>query len=275
MIGDVGGHLDELTHELAELGVPAPGAPLPPHLTVIQVGDLIHRGPDSAGVVRLVDGYLREQPRQWVQLAGNHEAQYLRAPAFDWPERLDDASAGLLRRWWSSGSMRVAATIETEDEEFLVTHAGLTQGFWREVLGSPPTAAETAAALNRLVRLEDNRLFRPGQMLTGHPQGDPTAGPLWAAAGTELVPSWLGVALPFSQVHGHTSVYDWERARFRTSPEVEARTDLDTASRHATVTLDGGRIVGVDAGHGLVAKGPWRAWTSPQELPGVGGAGME
>ena len=104
VIGDVGGHLDELRRELRRLGADRSTGSLPNDLVVIQVGDLVHRGPDSAGVIALVDRYLHTQPGQWIQIVGNHEAQYLADPTFAWPERLDDESGRVLRGWWSDGS---------------------------------------------------------------------------------------------------------------------------------------------------------------------------
>ena len=41
---------------------------------------------------------LDDQPRQWVQLAGNHEAQYLTPPKFHWPERLPEDDLETLTR---------------------------------------------------------------------------------------------------------------------------------------------------------------------------------
>ena len=141
VVGDVGGHRRELRAELLRLGADPHTGRLPADLTVVQVGDLVHRGPDSEGVIGLVDGYLRHQPDQWVQLVGNHEAQYLRDPAFAWRQRLDAATADILRRWWADGRMRVAAAItghgRGDGDDILVTHAGLTAAFWREDLGAP------------------------------------------------------------------------------------------------------------------------------------------
>lgn len=78
---------------------------------MVQVGDLVHRGPDSNGVIRLVDGYLRNQPDHWIQLIGNHETVYLRSPAFAWPDRLRLRSARQLRRWWREGRAVVAVAL--------------------------------------------------------------------------------------------------------------------------------------------------------------------
>ena len=82
VVGDIGGHVDELHRELGRLGADPQTGRLPDDLTVVQVGDLVHRGPDSERVIALVDRYLREQPGQWVQLLGNHEAHYV--PAESW-----------------------------------------------------------------------------------------------------------------------------------------------------------------------------------------------
>ena len=260
VIGDVAGHADELREELVRLGADPGTGRLPPGLVVVQVGDLVHRGPDSPGVVALVDRYLREQPEQWVQLAGNHEAQYLREPVFSWPERLAEESAETLRRWWASGQMTPATAVRTaEGEDVLITHAGLTTGYWQQVLDRVPDAGTAARALNSLVGTHDDVLFAAGEML-GSARPSPLAGPMWAAASSELLPGWLGVLMPFSQVHGHTSMTDWASGRLRVRADLARRTTLDHEAKHETTTLYGGRIVGVDPGHGSQPRRPWRAW---------------
>jgi hypothetical protein len=262
VIGDVAGHLDELHSELRRLGAHPDSGRLPDDLTVIQVGDLVHRGPDSDGVIALVDHYLTDQPGQWVQLVGNHEAQYLREPAFHWPERLAPDSVETLCSWWAHGQLQVAVAVRTPAEDFLVTHAGLTAGYWDDILGGLADVTQVAAALNSFIGTHEAVLFHAGQMLGGGNE-DRTAGPVWAGAATELVPSWLGTELPFSQVHGHSSVYDWEGQFFRATEEVIRRTVVDRTAKHAVVSLAGGRIIGVDPGHGRRPQRPWRAWELP------------
>ena len=259
VIGDVGGHLQELTTELRRLGGDPVAARLPADLTVIQVGDLVHRGPDSAGVIALVDRFLTNQPGQWLQLVGNHEAQYLRRPSFDWPEHIGGDAVEVLRRWWAIGQMQAATAVHAAGESFLVTHAGLTQGFWRRTLGAPATVTEAAAAINSLIGTREDVLFRAGQMLSGR-AAERAAGPVWAATAAELVPGWLGTTLPFSQVHGHASVFDWQHRQYRASEEIARLTSVDEDAKHETVHLDGGRIIGVDPGHGERPRLPWRAW---------------
>lgn len=261
VIGDVGGHAGELRAELARLGVPDEGrGPIPDDLVVVQVGDLVHRGPDSEEVVRQVDGYLRQQPGRWVQLIGNHEAQYVRPATFQWSPVLDPSASDRVQAWWREGLMVPAVALRAGAEEYVVTHAGLTEGFWRTVLGAPRTAADTVASLAGLVAADDPVLFRAGCMLQGRGP-DPLAGPLWAAAAGELVPSWAAVPLPVSQVHGHSSAYDWTGGAWQLAPELAARATRDEAARHVTVTLAGGRIVGVDPDHGSTPAGPWRSWS--------------
>ena len=258
VIGDLAGHRDELATELARLGADARGV-LPADLVVVQLGDLVHRGPDSDGVIALVDRYLDEQPGQWVQLAGNHEAQYLREPVFDWPERIGERAQDTIRAWWAGGTMRAAAAIHTTDEDFVVTHAGLTEGFWRRALDRPARASDAARALNSFIGTHEDVLFSAGQMLGGG-QPDFTAGPLWAAAGTELVTSWGSGPLPFSQVHGHASVVDWQRRRLRCDDSLARRLTIDEDAAHASIAFDRARIVGVDPGHGRRPHRPWRAF---------------
>ena len=259
VIGDVAGHLDELRGELERLGASGPELRLPDDLTVVQVGDLVHRGPDSDGVVALVDHYLTSQPDQWVQLVGNHEAQYLRTPAFDWSEQLATATTDALRRWWADGQLQAAVAITTQQERFLVTHAGLTAGFWRVVLDCLVDPTRAAAALNSFIGTHEDVLFAAGRML-GRRRPAALAGPVWAAAGTELLPSWLDSTLPFSQLHGHTGAFDWRREEFLTSVRVAGMTVVDFDAKHETTTMRGGRIIGVDPGHGQQARRPWRAW---------------
>jgi hypothetical protein len=267
VVGDVGGQLRALVDELVRLGADPISHALPDDLIVVQVGDLIHRGPDSEGVIGLVDRYASSQPGQWVQLVGNHEAQYLREPAFAWPATIADAAAEALRRWWASGWLRAAVAVTAGAEDFLVTHAGLTEGFWRLALDSPATSKQAAAALNSFIGTHDDVLFSAGQMLGG---GEPNyvAGPVWAAAGAEVIPSWLhsGRAMPFSQIHGHSSVADWRRRSFSAEREVGELMSVDEERSHATATLPGGRVIGIDPGHGRKPRASWQSLVLTGEI---------
>lgn len=263
VIGDVGGHAEPLRDELTRLGAGTDGA-LPDDLIVVQVGDLIHRGPDSAEVVDIVDGYLGTQPGQWIQLIGNHEAHYLQPPVFAWPESLSRKHIRIIRRWWRSGAAGVATAVETPFESFLITHAGITAEFWASVLGGPATAAEAARRINDLAKEGADTVFRAGVMLHGTTVSD--AGPLWADTTTELLPGWADGRMPFSQIHGHNSVTSWRADEPTVSRQgADALVTVDADAKHETVHLSGGRIIGIDPDHRDTPTRPWRAF----ELTGV------
>ena len=258
VIGDVGGHAGPLRHELARLGARSDGS-LPDDLIVVQVGDLIHRGPDSAEVVDTVDHYLRTQPDQWIQLVGNHEAHYLRPPVFAWSETLDANHVRAIERWWQDGSAGFAAAVDASYESILITHAGITAEFWASVLGGPSSAAEAARRINDLAKADSDEVFRAGVMLHGTTASG--VGPLWADTTTELLPGWADRQMPFSQIHGHNSITAWrddDGAVPRSS--VEALVTIDVDAKHETVYLAGGRLIGIDPDHRDTPTPSWRAF---------------
>lgn len=261
VLGDVGGHLAALRAELTRLGVPDGGdGPIPADLTVVQVGDLVHRGPESDAVVALVDRHLSATPRRWLQVVGNHEAFYLRRRQFSWHTPIARQAARTLRRWWRGRLMVPAVAIESGGESFLITHAGVTRNFWVEVLGSPASAATAAQRLNALARTRPRALFRPGAAMMWR-RPTPLAGPIWALATAELLPSWLDHPLPFSQVYGHSSLVDWRTGELRVADLVgDEQVRLDQRAKHVSVTLPGGRLVGVDPGDESLAVDAWHAF---------------
>ncbi|MDR7273688.1 metallophosphoesterase [Catenuloplanes atrovinosus] len=236
IVGDVGGCADRLAAVLPALAED-------PEITVIQAGDLVDRGPDSPGVLKLVAERLREAPGRWIQLIGNHEAPYAGIGEPFWPEPLDEADAARLRDWWLRDRMRVAAAVRTaQGEELLVTHAGLTVRAWRE-LGEPVTAGTTAELLNT----------RPEALLAD------LGGPLWAEAGTDLYHGWLTETVfpPFGQVHGHDSIVDFGTRRWRCGDRLRHRTTVDWAARHTTTVIKRMPFIGVDPRHGRDGAPEW------------------
>ncbi|PZG23811.1 metallophosphoesterase [Micromonospora craterilacus] len=234
IIGDVGGCVDQLSQAVMP-------ALEDPDAVVIQVGDLIDRGPDSAGVLAFVRHRL-EDSRRWIQLIGNHESQYLGAEKF-WPQRLSGEDAALLKNWWLRDRLRAAAAMRTgEGEEFLITHAGLTVDAWRK-LGEPVTAATTADLLNT----------RPEDILW-HERG-----PLWAEAGPDLYDSWLHSAEPppFGQVHGHSTIVDFRRRAWRCGERIRQRAAVDWDARHTFTRISMSRFIGVDPQHGRDGAPQW------------------
>jgi Calcineurin-like phosphoesterase len=259
VIGDVAGHADQLRQALESLGV---DRTIPPDLVVIQVGDLVDRGPSTAEVLATVGHHLKTQPAQWIQLVGNHDSQYVGGPQF-WREEIAPESAALLREWWEARLMNVAAAVHTDaGDEFLVTHAGLTVGGWRD-LGEPMTAAGAAMLLND--RPAD-LLLRGGELAI-----DRGAGPLWAEAGWELHEPWMefhnqGGFVPFGQIHGHSSAFDYETHSWRAPEKVRLRASVDESSRHVVVRIGGRQFIGVDPKHNRVPAPRWRPYLLEGEV---------
>ncbi|WP_410664091.1 metallophosphoesterase family protein [Amycolatopsis sp. lyj-84] len=247
IIGDVGGHPDQLRRALAWLG--ASEGELPLDLTVIQVGDLVDRGPDSAGVLDIVATLLDK--RRWIQLAGNHETQYLPGRAVFWREPLEEGDAARLRQWWADGRLRVAEAVRTaEGDELLVTHAGLTLACWQR-LGEPMSATEAAELLNERPEL----IWEIGE----HGR-DGSAGPLWAESGAALHEPWMGYrgVVPFGQIHGHSTVVRFADRTWRCSGRVRQRTAVDWYARHVHVRVGGRVFTGIDPGHGRTGAADWQ-----------------
>jgi calcineurin-like phosphoesterase family protein len=261
VIGDVGGHPHQLRRALSFVGAYGEDLALPADVIVVQVGDLVDRGPDSRAVLHLVRAYLDRQPGQWVQLVGNHESQYLPGCTPFWADPLDDGDVRLLTSWWELGTMHVATAVRTaEADDLLITHAGLTVDSWRE-LGEPMTATEAARRLND----------RPEPLLwRGGGVRERSAGPLWADAGWELCGPWLehysrGGFVPFGQIHGHSAIVRYADQSWRCPGRVRHRATVDWAARHVRVRIGGRVFIGTDPKHGRHGAADWQ----PLVLPGA------
>jgi hypothetical protein len=253
VIGDVGGHFDRLRSLLEGVGAkvdPGETPELPADTHVIQVGDLIDRGPESAACVALADRFLRDGS-QWTQMFGNHEGNRLGARVF-WDEPLDAEAEATIRGWWDAGMGRLAVGLRTEElGDVLVTHGGLVRPLW-SMLGEPDCAG-AARALNALVGENADLGFSSGALLSG---GVP--GPAWADAARELYASWEPVEVaPFGQIHGHSPVLDWPSGKpLRQVPRsMRKRIQADMERQHSRIDLGGRPFVCVDPGLGTDPTG--------------------
>lgn len=191
-IGDVHGCLDQLRalHQaVAEDMAARPFA----FGTLVHLGDYVDRGPDSAGVVRLLlEGPMPAGITDVVNLAGNHEAMMLAA--------LDDRSPAVVQHWLVNGG---GATLDS----FGLT--GADPAAWAERLPAGQLAFLRGLALTH--RRGDyffvHAGVRPGVPLTAQARDDL----LW------IREPFLSSTASFEAVvvHGHTPVPSPELRRNR------------------------------------------------------------
>ena len=92
LIGDVHGRADLLDMMLALIAAEPQGA----EARLVFVGDMIDRGPDSAGVLRRIHALCQADPERVTCLMGNHERMMLDFLA---------APAGRAKRWLNAGGV--------------------------------------------------------------------------------------------------------------------------------------------------------------------------
>lgn len=216
IIGDVSGHAAVLAEALESIEVDVATSRLPQDLTVIQVGDLVHKGPAGNEAVALADRMMRANPASWLQLLGNHDLCYVGGPpAPRWSGRGDvsDATIDVLRDWWHNRRCLLAVGLESVGMgHVLVSHAGLTRGCWED-LGRPSNVASAATAMNAEVGRPGSVAMRAGRLLGGPP--DHHAGPCWAEVSQEVYEPWIEAGdIPFNQVHGHAAPWNFQTAAF-------------------------------------------------------------
>jgi protein phosphatase len=137
VVGDVHGCLNEL-HQLLERLDYAPDGSHPVGRRLVFVGDLVDRGPDSVGVLRLVLRMVQEG--RAFAVPGNHDHKFgrwlrghdvdmrggLSGTAKQW-ERLPDSEQRELERAFSVGLGKAPTYLWLDGGSLLVSHAGLEE----------------------------------------------------------------------------------------------------------------------------------------------------
>jgi len=252
VIGDIGGHAAVLEEVLRRVGANPDTGELPDGLGVIQVGDLVRlsarAGRESDRCVEIADRFICHSGSRWLQLIGNHEVACLggpRMPAWKRPEAaLSGRTIETLERWWKERSMVLAGVVEASGQAALVTHAGLTSGFL-ESLGTHDLIS-TAQQLNLLAGEDFAKWMRPGVLVSG--EADLAADCIWADSGRELYPSWEIPKLPFSQVHGHSQLFIWEKNAWSGAAPSWAKKacEVHVDERQVRFERDGKFLLGID-----------------------------
>lgn len=280
LLGDLSGHLKPLLTTLAELGVEVDDRDVPRRvswpddLVVVQVGDLVHKGPVSELVVAVVDALFRRTGR-WVQLLGNHEAQYVPGGTAFWVPPIDARVGERLAAWWDDGFLRPAVAVDDDRVgPVLVSHGGLTVTSWR-ALGEPGHVGAATALADPANHAR--HVFQPGAMAAR----DADPGVAWTEPKRELRSPWLvhaqvGGEVPFTQVHGHAQpLLPPSRGR-RVPPELRASTGVDDLG-HVITRVGDRRIIGIDPGAsgGRAARPRALVLSGRVHLPAPPGTGVD
>lgn len=264
VIGDIGGHLDVFQECLTAAGVRLDTCKIPKGTIVVQVGDLVHKGPSSEECVLLADKLMQTNPESYIQLWGNHEGHYLGGPSVTGRVGVTEVSTrtqDILARWWDEKSVRLAVAVEGKrGKDALITHGGLAAGLWED-LGSPSTVQDAAQAVNSL--LDDPAIaFRPGCLLTG--AVDFSVGVTYARTGAELAHSWVVRGeMPFNQIHGHEGTWLWTTQDWHSDVPLDVRkvTGVYDSGRFSIVKIGDKELVSVDWVLGVVAtQRTWMPW---------------
>lgn len=241
IIGDASGHAEVLVDALTEVGIDPWSLRMPSDLVVIQVGDLVHKGPSGNQAVELADRMMRAHPSRWLQLIGNHDLAYVGGPAVPrWSDRRDvhPSTVRTLLDWWHRRRCLLAVGLETaEYGPVLVSHAGLTRGCWMDI-GSPDLVADAATRLNIEVGQANSLAMRAGRLLGG--PANVHAGPCWAEVSQEVYLPWIASEdLPFNQIHGHAAPWNFGTESFWTDTpaSVKSRCTVDPNLRRVQTDL--------------------------------------
>ena len=251
VIGDIGGHRRALEDALALARMNARTLELPLDTYVVQLGDLIDRGPYSYDCVVLAREVSIANPKRYIQLVGNHEANWLSLDNHFGTDS-DAGAVGQILSWAGAGGLYLAAYVETP-EPWLLTHAGLTRGLW-EVLSSPNDVASCARFINDA--WDDTLLYdfvaRAGMLLSERQSQH--AGVFWADAARELIASWDTHPMPFNQAHGHSVPWDYLRHNWLVPARESLSRSVDEDKRHVTTKIGSMRILSIDPCLGVHGK---------------------
>lgn len=231
LFGDIGGHKELFEQSLIDLGCNVEAGIIPDDITIVQVGDLVDRGPDSNGVVDLVNKFIASD--RWIQLVGNHEQRMLIGPNFDTPRSLsepDEEHWAIIQTWRERGWLHLACGIEAEDgEQYFITHAGLSMQFWAINYDREEELSSLVELVNRHWDISTDEGWYFG-VDTRRPQ---YPGVTWANCRRDLLPSWFEGNLPWNQVHGHSTLLPWGNMRDFVRPDNFEHVTYDLHARHS------------------------------------------
>lgn len=258
VFGDVGGHSAPFIAGLRRLGVridlDTGEYSIPASLTVVQAGDIIHKGPDSDLLVTLADGMMQQNndnPARgnWVQLIGNHESNYIPGARVFWPESCNKESIKTIRRWWKNNEAKLHFLIpQNSGKPFMVTHAGVSSFLYKSTQRKNKGIDAFETYLNSLQPGRMMEASFAGAMLYGKISA--YAGVFWAHSTHEVYSTWRDSESPFHQIHGHCPPFSWMFNGFYPNihPVYQKEILLDKIHRHSLWQMNNSDFYCLDPG---------------------------
>jgi hypothetical protein len=209
IFGDSSGHLSPLLNSLKSIGFNFQTLKLPSNIRVIHVGDLVNKGDDSNLLVAIINKIMATN-RNWIQLLGNHELQYIKGGTQFWDTQLNNKSIETVNSWWENKYAQLSygliferkTIINHQKYDFshplLLTHSGITYDLW-EQLGSVQDIRLLVDSLNNLSIKQASQI-----------DGMNTA---WTTI-QKLYSSWEDRSIGINQINGHNTPYDWINMNF-------------------------------------------------------------
>ena len=198
VVGDVHGCLEELKALLDPLALGVEDR-------LVFVGDLIDKGPDSAGVVRYVRELAQRVPTTVV--LGNHEEKHLRFVSRGRPEENEVQLEDDLNEWLANVCQLYHKFKGANGVEYVVVHAGFHPAFFEQYGELPPL--NLLPHMSRKVQDRASRFCRirfvnpEGQMVSlGEEKPEDV---YW----TSLYEGWEGIALYGHQHYEDVEVSDY------------------------------------------------------------------
>lgn len=271
IFGDTGGHYLQLRRSLENLGFDVDNHLIPEGMSVIHLGDLIHKGPHSELLIEFVDNFITKNPGRWIQILGNHEFQHVGGPWF-WKCDCSTLTKFTLKKWWDDKQAFAAYSLDnvippnlevsanprllTPLTSWFFSHGGLTYQFWNTC--GKKNAKDTAAVINQM---PVKQITYPGELLFGPGSTGPKVGCVWAIGNTEVYNSWENskTTPPFNQVYGHTTSYVWNRKTWWGGgfaiKNFKANSKLNPNTRAVITNLgENTLMVGIDPGYSEYAS---------------------
>lgn len=218
VFGDTGGHFQQLKNGLIKAGM-SEDYVLPKDTTIIHCGDLVNKGPHSNELVFMVEEIRLKNPNRWIQIMGNHEAQYLGGYHFTDNNTLDSTGSTILRKWNMQNFIHLIycipehAKVVTSQEEYylkkptILSHAGLSYPFWKMYLKKYKMKDYNDILNNTPIFT----VHKPGIMLGEYYNIKSPTGPIWAHGIHEVWTLWQQKnKAKFNQFVGHIFPYQFD-----------------------------------------------------------------